>query len=1120
MPVYRYQSNSVNAAQLANQVLGPTTLGSTGPGIFVDVTASNADKGDLDAYMTSIGYSYVSTDPVTTPMEESASTVTTWATVSAALGGQAGASANYVFKSNGSGGGSMTKNIQVVPNRVTVSTGGDCDFTSIASAVAYAIAQGASATVPWEVLVQPGSYTEPPMTIQAGVTLRGMTTRLDTVYVTASNPNADLFTFSNGGSVSGLNCRGVTDPVRCIFRAPNANTLAVLHGVSVKGCSNGLVVSGGAKAVTTYFSVNLTATGEGITGIAAQVTGAGSYLGMVSAFFSCPSALLPGYAVNPVQTCVSVDSGGELYMVGSTARVAPKDSTADVVFVDGGSFASVLSTEISNSGNAFHIGSAGTGTTVLTSGVVFSSNTLNYLSDSSTSKIFIGSTSDIPRNSLTAGTSFNGIGQYRSDGFSRLIGNGWRFQYDTGKEANISDFITDQSSTGVCDGGEVSAANGLNVDVTAGDGWIVRPDPDDDAFWVEWTSVTSLSLAANTTNYVCYDSNTSAIVAQTSPTSSLQILLATVITDGSGIRFLHNTRYVIDAPAFRIQDFLLDAHKITAESGMLTSQGTSNRKFGVASGSYYRSLTQIAYAGSGTDATFSYFYGTNGATEVASQTQLDVTDYDNAGTLTPIPNGEFRSDTVYVTSDGRVSVIYGTQAYATQVLAEAAPLGNPPTFIQETAYPSAKIVVQQGQGGIVAIVDTRPTFGSQGSTVGGITVHGALSGLSADDHTQYLLVSGARAMSGSLNMGTNAITGATTVNGITVEAHASRHDPGGADALALGTPVAIQVGASPGDGTAATLVRSDHQHGITTGAPVSIGTANASGSASSVARSDHVHDHGAQTSGTLHAAATGSVAGFLSTTDKTKLDGIASGAAALTASAPANVTKAAAAVGVATDAARADHKHDITTAAAGASTPGDAAAEGTATSIARSDHQHSMPAFGSTAGTFCQGDDSRLSDDRTASGIRTATTVVAVSAAAAPAANQALVATGSAAATWQAPISPSGEIQSTATRTTTSTTDVLMTGMTVTPPAGTYLVWFSGSENGLAATITFDIWSGGALVTSSERIYASSNTTNRSPFCCVARVTVNGSQAIEGRWRTSTGTATCTRSSLAYLKVA
>ncbi|QLG30186.1 DUF2793 domain-containing protein (plasmid) [Halorarum halophilum] len=50
--------------------------------------------------------------------------------------------------------------------------------------------------------------------------------------------------------------------------------------------------------------------------------------------------------------------------------------------------------------------------------------------------------------------------------------------------------------------------------------------------------------------------------------------------------------------------------------------------------------------------------------------------------------------------------------------------------------------------------------------------HGALQGLGDDDHTQYLLASGARSMAGSLNMGSNAITNVSTVDGVDVSAHA------------------------------------------------------------------------------------------------------------------------------------------------------------------------------------------------------------------------------------------------------------------------------------------------------------------------------------------------------------
>jgi len=64
----------------------------------------------------------------------------------------------------------------------------------------------------------------------------------------------------------------------------------------------------------------------------------------------------------------------------------------------------------------------------------------------------------------------------------------------------------------------------------------------------------------------------------------------------------------------------------------------------------------------------------------------------------------------------------------------------------------------------------------------------------------------------------------------------------------------------------------------------------------------------------------------------------------LATTAPADVTKAAAAVGTSLTLARSDHKHDISTAVAGTIAIGDAAAEGSATSLARSDHVHAVPA--------------------------------------------------------------------------------------------------------------------------------------------------------------------------------
>lgn len=86
--------------------------------------------------------------------------------------------------------------------------------------------------------------------------------------------------------------------------------------------------------------------------------------------------------------------------------------------------------------------------------------------------------------------------------------------------------------------------------------------------------------------------------------------------------------------------------------------------------------------------------------------------------------------------------------------------------------------------------------------------------------------------------------------------------------------------ASSGNVKSTTTVHTDGLHIENPfGTPVQIGTSNNAGAASSFALSDHVHSHGNQTSATLHAVATTIANGFMSSTDKTKLDTVSGTAA-------------------------------------------------------------------------------------------------------------------------------------------------------------------------------------------------------------------------------------------------
>jgi len=90
------------------------------------------------------------------------------------------------------------------------------------------------------------------------------------------------------------------------------------------------------------------------------------------------------------------------------------------------------------------------------------------------------------------------------------------------------------------------------------------------------------------------------------------------------------------------------------------------------------------------------------------------------------------------------------------------------------------------------------------------------------------------------------------------------------------TPPVNVTKSSSSAGVSSEASRQDHKHDVDTAIPVGIGSSNSEGSGTSLSRSDHVHDHGNLGNGSLHTVATTSINGFMSSADKTKLDGVPS----------------------------------------------------------------------------------------------------------------------------------------------------------------------------------------------------------------------------------------------------
>lgn len=177
-------------------------------------------------------------------------------------------------------------------------------------------------------------------------------------------------------------------------------------------------------------------------------------------------------------------------------------------------------------------------------------------------------------------------------------------------------------------------------------------------------------------------------------------------------------------------------------------------------------------------------------------------------------------------------------------------------------------------------------------------------------------------------------------------------------ALPVGDITAVTAGDGlTGGGTTGAVSLAVSLSDATPSTVVGAGTASSPGVSTSTARADHTHSHGSQGGGVAHVLASTGVHGFMSHQESTKLAAIEPGANAVAAGT------------------------GLTSAGTGSIT---LAAD-----------------FGSAAGKVTEGNDSRLTNDRTASGIRTATTIVSVASSAAPSAGQILVATSTSAAEWQ-----------------------------------------------------------------------------------------------------------------------
>jgi len=420
------------------------------------------------------------------------------------------------------------------------------------------------------------------------------------------------------------------------------------------------------------------------------------------------------------------------------------------------------------------------------------------------------------------------------------------------KITNVSEQLQHAASTGkIDDQAELLDAGGLDISVSSGTGYVfIGPLNANYLLYVEWAAVAALPLVDNDLNWIYVDQSGVVLSSLARPDPISTIILGSVKTYSGAITYIQQIGRVINNLASNVDEILRIVFGPVVQSGCLALPGSSltERAVQVTSGMYSLSVSQYPPNANDNVQMIGYYGGTN---ETAIFTNLPL-QWDNAGILTAIPAGKWVKHNVYLLSalDGTVQyfMVFGQEVFNSELLANIGNNPIPPITFTGNMLPIAGIVLTDTDPAsplaTSRFVDIRPRIGftAAGSTT--TSDHNSLSNLTVGNaHPQYFRVDGTSTMAGDIDLGNNNIigTGGNLLNGVDLLAHASRHLPGGADALATATPITI-------------------------------GIVNSLGMAASFSRSDHLHAHGAQTDPSLHALVTITNAGFMSAADKIKID--------------------------------------------------------------------------------------------------------------------------------------------------------------------------------------------------------------------------------------------------------
>lgn len=325
------------------------------------------------------------------------------------------------------------------------------------------------------------------------------------------------------------------------------------------------------------------------------------------------------------------------------------------------------------------------------------------------------------------------------------------------------EFNTAFGSAGRHTGGTISDAGGATIDVAAGTGFIKAADVDtSELLSFNWAASTGISIPSDTVRYVGveYNSGSPQVVVKTSYSWDLdtEFPLGQVVNEGGTLHILNNPWWVTDGLTNIIERIQAEGAIIRDQFvGGLALSVTGTRNVAITAGQLWARLNEFPIAALDTSVSGSFkttwYNGVAGTWNDSSVSQYPVTEYNNTSlaTLQTMTANWYANWWVYVDAeDGEVTLVYPQAQYAVSASAEAeSPPTLIPTHVSDHGILIGRILFRKS---VDAPVEVQSAFTTV-FTPSLATDHGSLAGLGDDDHTQYLLASGTRALTADWDAG-------------------------------------------------------------------------------------------------------------------------------------------------------------------------------------------------------------------------------------------------------------------------------------------------------------------------------------------------------------------------------